>query len=34
MSARAPDGSMSNGTSQQVPADAARLKGLPSNARL
>lgn len=34
MSPRAPDGSMSNGTSQQVPADAARLKGRPSNARL
>ena len=34
MSPRAPDGSMSNGTSQQVPADAARLKGRPRNARL
>ena len=29
MSACAPDGSMCNGTSQQVPADAARLQGRP-----
>ena len=34
MSARATGGSISNGTSQQVPADAARPKGCPSNARL
>jgi hypothetical protein len=33
MFARVPDGIISNGTSQQVPADAARLKGHPSNAR-